>query len=139
MADERLTEWQKLANELELKYWEKRESFWQRIFMGCSGFVAVVTPIALQVSVPDKVRHYLFGAVIAAALCAVLLVGILYRSIRYMNELLEKAKESARSQGNVIETNPKQITTIEKLFALGSVAAIIIAFFCMIGAFVFSW
>ena len=48
MADDRLTPEQQLANELELKYWDKRETFWQRMFIGCSGFVAVVTPLYLQ-------------------------------------------------------------------------------------------
>lgn len=139
MADDRLTPEQQLANELELKYWDKRETFWQRMFIGCSGFVAVVTPLSLQVSVSDSARHFLFGAVIAAALCAVLLVVVLRRSMRCMNDLLRQSKIIARGQGGFNEYTPPALTLYEKLSAWGAAVAIVIALVCMIGVILNCW
>ena len=139
MADDRLTPEQQLANELELKYWDKRETFWQRMFIGCSGFVAVVTPLSLQVSVTDTARHFLFGAVIAAAFCAVLLAIVLHRSTRWMYELQGKAKEVARGQCGANECNPPALTPFEKLAAWGATAAIVVALVCMAGVIIACW
>ena len=139
MADNRLTPEQQLANELELKYWDKRETFWQRMFIGCSGFVAVVTPLSLQVTVSDTARHFLFGAVIAAAFCAVLLVVVLRRSMRCMNDLLKRAKKFARGQGGFNEYTPPALIIYEKLSAWGAAVAIVIALICMVGVILNCW
>ena len=139
MADNRLTPEQQLANELELKYWDKRETFWQRMFIGCSGFVAVVTPLSLQVSISDTARHCLFGAVIAAAICAVLLAVLLHRSTRWMHELQEKAKEVARGKCDASEYTPPALTEFEKLAAWGAAVAIVLALVCMVGVIIACW
>ena len=44
------------VNDLELKYRVKQETFWQRMFMGCTGFVAVVVRLSLRVNMPSSAR-----------------------------------------------------------------------------------
>lgn len=138
-SDGRLTADQRLANELELRYWDKRETFWQRMFLGCSGFVAVVTPLALMEQVPNAARHFLFGAVAMAAVCAALLIVVLRRSTRCMADLVGKAKEIARHQFRCAEFTPPEMTILEKLAACGAAMSIVVALVCMVGAFLSSW
>ena len=69
-------------NDLELKYRDKQESFWQRMFMGCTGFVAVVVPLSLRVNMPSSARIFLVIAVSAIALCVLCIVPLLYGSVR---------------------------------------------------------
>jgi len=137
--DERLTPEQHLANDLELRYWDKRESFWQRMFLGCCGFVTVVTPLALMDQVPDKARHCLFGAVVMAAVCAALLIFQLRRSARCMWELVEQAKAIARCQSRCSEFTPQDMTRLERISAWGAAISFIVALVSMVGVFIFSW
>lgn len=138
-SNDQLTADQRLANELELKYWDNRETFWQRMFLGSSGFVAVATPLALAVNVADEARHFLFGAVATAAICAALLIVVMRRSTRCMEELVRKAKEVANGKCQCSEYTPQEMTKLERLAAFGAAVSIVAALVCMVGAFLSSW
>lgn len=122
------------VNDLELKYRERQEAFWQRMFMGCTGFVAVVAPLSLQVEMSRNARTCLAIAVVATAFCALCVVPLLYGSVRWHKELYKHGWMVARGMSEKMEFSPVDVTRIELCCIVLSAVLVIVAIGCLAGA-----
>ena len=131
MANTQIQAVMQQVNDLELKYRDKRETFWQRMFMGCTGFVAVVTPLSLQVAMPRNARICLAIAVAATALCALGIVPLLYGSVRWHKTLFEHGQKVVRGESYDLNFSPVDVTRLEQCGKVLASVAIIVAVICL--------
>lgn len=120
------------VNDLELKYHDKQDAFWQCVFMGCTGFVAVVAPLSIQIDISRGVRWCFFGAVASAALCALCLIPLLYNSVRWHRELFEHGRKVARGESNILDFSPADVTRWERRFMAVAFVSIAVALACLV-------
>ena len=124
-------------NDLELKYRDKQETFWQRMFMGCTGFVAVVAPLSLQVNMSSGARICLAIAVAAIALCVLCIVPLLYSSVRWHKALFEHGQKIARGESVDLDFSPVVATGLERYGKAFATIAIFVALACLVCAGMF--
>lgn len=134
MANTQMQAVMQQVNDLELKYRDKQESFWQRMFMGCTGFVAVVTPLSLQVSMPKGARICLAIAVAATALCALFMVPLLYSSVRWHKGLFNYGLRVARGMSEKMDFSPIDTTRLERCCNVLSMCLFVVAIGCLVCA-----
>ena len=137
MANTQMQAVMQQVNDLELKYRDKQESFWQRMFMGCTGFVAVVTPLSLQVSMPNGARICLAIAVAATALCALSIIPLLYSSVRWHKVLFEHGQKVARGESVDLDFSPVSTTGLERYGKALATVTIFVALVCLVCAGLF--
>lgn len=137
MANAQMQAVMQQVNDLELKYRDKQETFWQRMFMGCTGFVAVVAPMSLRSNMPSGVRVCLVIAVSAIALCVLCIVPLLYSSVRWHKALFEHGQKVARGESVEYDFSPATITGLERLCMMCSASLVLIALVCLVVASLF--
>lgn len=126
------------VNDIELKWHDKQEAFWQRMFMGCTGFVAVVTPLSIQVDMSRGVRWCLLGAVTTAALCALCHIPLLYSSVLWYRELLRHGRKLCKGLSTEFDFSPTSHERYERVCVLASFVTIALSLVCFIAAGVLS-
>ena len=67
------------VNSLLLLFYEQITGFWKQLFLGCTGFVALVVPIAVNAEMPSNVKKLLLCSVVAATLAA---SGLIYPLVK---------------------------------------------------------
>ena len=137
MANTQMQAVMQQVNDLELKYRDKQETFWQRMFMGCTGFVAVVAPMSLRSNMPSGVRICLVIAVSAIALCVLCIVPLLYSSVRWHKALFEHGQRVARGVSVEYDFSPVNITALERRCMVCSFLLVLIALVCLVVASLF--
>ena len=125
------------VNDLELMYRDKQETFWQRMFMGCTGFVAVIVPLATQIDMTRCTRMCLFGAVAAVLVCILCIIPLLYCSVRWHRKLFEHGKKVAKGETSELEFSPAEMTRLERGCVVIAILAIIAAMLCLSCAILF--
>ena len=120
------------VNVLELEYYDKQDVFWQRMFTGCTGFVAIVIPLSIQIAMSRVTRWRLVGAVASAAICALCHIPLLYGSVRRRRELFEHGRKVARGESTVFDYSPPDITPCERCFKVATFVSIAVAMACLV-------
>ena len=123
------------VNDLELKYRDKQETFWQRMFMGCTGFVAVVAPLSLQVNMPRGARICLSIAVIAMAFCVICHIPLLFRSVRWHRELFGHGRRLARGEATELDFSSNDSTPLERCYMVLAFISVVVAMSCLVFAY----
>lgn len=127
-----------LSNDLELKYRDKQESFWQRMFMGCTGFVAVVVPLAIQIDMPRCTRVCLFGAVASVSVCTLCIILLLYHSVRWRKKLFEKGRKVAKGEISALEFSSEDVSLLESGCMVLAILSMVVALGCLGAACLFA-
>ena len=120
------------VNDLELKYYDKQEVFWQRMFTGCTGFVAIVMPLSIRIDMSREVRWCILGAVASAAICALCNIPLLYSTVRRHKELFEHGRNLARGETNTPDYSPQDSTLCERCFKAAAFVSIAVAMACLV-------
>lgn len=120
------------ANDLELKYYDKQDAFWQRMFTGCTGFIAVVTPLSIRIDMSRGARWCLLGAMASAAICALCHIPLLYGSVRRHRELFEHGRKLVRGETPMSDYSPLDITPCERRFKAATFVSIAVAMACLV-------
>ena len=137
MENEKMQTVMQQVNDLELKFRDKQETFWKHMFMCCTGFVAVITPMSLQIDMPTGARICLAIAVASIALCTLCIVPLLYSSVRCYKVLVEHGQKVARGESVDYDFSPVNSTGLERWCMKFSVLLILIALVCLTGACMF--
>ena len=132
MANTQMQALMQQVNDLELKYRDKQETFWQRMFMGCTGFVAVVAPLSLQIEMSRNARMCLSITVVATALCTLCMVPLLYGSVRWHKALFEQGQKIVRGESSDLDFSPAEIKGLERCCEALALVAITVAVVCLL-------
>ena len=110
------------ANSLELAYYEKLDGFWKQLFLGCTGFVSLVVPLALKTDMAATSRKLLVCAVFVVIVATVCLIAPMLRSAAILKKLRCKAIE-----GKATEYTPSYCTILILVSLIGFALSIIVA------------
>ena len=80
------------VNSLQLLYCDKITKFWQQLFLGCTGYVALAVPIAVKVEIPASAQRLLLFSVVVAILAALALIYPLAKGIMNIKAIHEEGR-----------------------------------------------
>ena len=104
-------------NELEIKLWDKQDSFWKTVFAGLSGFWGVIVPLSLSKDIDGGARTWLLFAALCAFAASLCLIPVMWQSSRRLNDLIGAGKRFLRQEalsGGVREFSPLPAMRCEK-------------------------
>lgn len=87
------------VNALLLLFYEKITSFWKQLFVGCTGFVALIVPIAISRDIPNAARKWMLGSVGVALLAAVAIIYPLIKGMLNIKKIHESGRRMLKNAG----------------------------------------
>lgn len=85
-------------NKLEFHYYEKMGDFWKQLFLGCTGFIALVVPLTLSADIVSGPKRWLVFALFAVLVAAGALIIPLLKSAIVTKKIFEYGKEKLEEQ-----------------------------------------
>lgn len=92
IAREECKELIRTVNSLLLLFYDKITGFWKQLFLGCTGFVALVVPIAVNAVAPSAVNKLLLCSVAMAILAALCLIYPLVKGAINIKKIHEEGR-----------------------------------------------
>ena len=81
------------VNSLLLLFYDKITGFWKQLFFGCTGFVALVVPVAINAEISSAGKMLLLCSVVMAILAALCLIYPLVKGAINIKKIHEAGRQ----------------------------------------------